>query len=158
MGIILLALLIYVVAISFLKLVDRKIQGKHTVLKKIGALLLIGLCLFLLFSLYGDSISTMFGEKLKSFTKTKQLFLFKLIGLLVLLFVFLLIVIRGLHIRTIKVEKREYKRANVISSDSNVVFDVEIVPVENTPTIFNTQRVTNKLLFLFASEGGIIND
>lgn len=150
--------LLFALVPGLLVLIDRKIKGTGSIIRKTTTLLIVGLCLFLLFSMYGNSMLNIFSGKFKSFTKTKQFFFLKVIGLVVLLLVFIFVAIRGLRVRFVKLAQQKCKRISAITAKENIVFDVDIIPVDDNTTIFNEQRVTNKLLFLFASEGGINND
>lgn len=154
MEIIFLALLASAITICFLKLVDKKVEGKYPVLKKIGVLFLLGVCVFLLVTFYGGTILSLSRLKFKSLAKIKQIVFLQIIGIIALLLVFLICILHLLFTRTFKVEKREFNKVNSIKSTCDICYDVDIVPVEENTTIFNAQRVTLKSYSFCLPEGG----
>lgn len=125
-----LILLAALLGLSVLQLIDHKIKGNKSIVRKVFSLLFISILVVGCIFLYGETILKTFNVNMRSFTNVKGFFSSRIIAILALflLFAFVVLKIIRLFVNYKVDEVREDNKKETAVILLSVCFDIAVIP------------------------------
>lgn len=126
----LLILLGAILGLSLLLLIDHKIKGSKSIIRKVVSVIFVSTLIFGCIVFYGETILEMFHVDMKSFSNIKAFFSSRIIAILAIFLMFMFVLLKTIRIvisfRTDRSVVSNKKEALVVLL--SVVFDIAVIP------------------------------